>query len=63
MIQPDFREPASFTDPPYEPDCDMCYDTRKVEVAAVMVDNVDRPWPAGQDDPNPPEVDCPWCAE
>ena len=59
MVQPDFREPASFTDPPYEPDCLVCDGTCKVEVAKITDrDGCLRDWPTSP----PPEVDCPWCA-
>lgn len=63
MVQPEFREPASFTDPPYEPDCEMCDGDRKVEVAMYRdADGAIHAWPLGRDDVPAPEVDCPWCA-
>ncbi len=62
--EPDFREPASFTDPPFEPDCQMCDGTRKVTVSGFLdVDGKPHDWPGGSDDVTGPEVDCPWCAE
>ena len=57
--EPDFREPASFTDPPDEPDCLVCDGVGTVEVAAIT-DRDGRPvdWPPI----TPCLVDCPWCA-
>ena len=52
-------EPASFTDPPFEPACLVCDGIRKVEVAKISDrDGRLRDWPTSP----PPEVDCPWCA-
>lgn len=59
-------EPASFTDPPFEPACLVCDGIRKVEVAKISDrDGRLRDWPTSpgsEHDPPAPEVDCPWCA-
>lgn len=61
-------EPASFTDPPYEPDCRKCDGTRKLEVAKVLAcDGEVLDWPGDVGDQTclivpAVEVDCPWCA-
>ncbi len=62
MVQPDFREPAGFTDPPDKPDCLVCDDVGTVEVATIT-DRDGHPvdWPTSKVAPVP-EVDCPWCA-
>ena len=63
MVQPDFREPAGFTDPPCEPDCKVCDGIGKVDVSMILDrDGVPRNWPQGSEDVPAPEVDCPWCA-